>query len=118
MKDEDTNEMKALLVVYVDDLLILGEPEALDAVIGTIRGLWETSPPEEIDEETGVRFLGMELWKLKNGDWMATQKGYTYDLLQRNLGKDEAGWPKKKVPVGREWFTGPDEEEKKIEEKK
>ena len=40
----------------------------------------------------------------------------TYDLLQRNLGKEEAGWPKKKVPVGREWLTGPEEEEKKIED--
>ena len=116
VKEVDTGRMTALLVVYVDDLLVLGEKTALDAVIGTIRGLWETSPPEEVDDEAGVRFLGMELWRLKTGDWMATQRGYTYDLLQRNLGKEEAGWPKKKVPVGREWFTGPEEEEKKIED--
>ena len=52
-----------ILLIYVDDLLLLGEPAVLDALITAIQAKWETSDPEEIDAVSGVRFLGAEIFK-------------------------------------------------------
>ena len=48
---------------------------------------WETSEPEEINAEAGVRFLGTELYN-KDGRWWMTQSNYIIDLLNRNLGSE------------------------------
>ena len=62
-----------LLLVYVDDLLLLGEPAVLDALISAIQAKWETPAPEEIDSVFGVRFLGAEIFK-DGARWWMTQK--------------------------------------------
>ena len=91
--------LRGILLVYVDDLLILGEQKPIQLVVEAIRSLWETSTPEEINEESGTRFLGMELWRSSSGVWKATQINYTTDLLQRNLQGDMESWQTKKVPM-------------------
>ena len=85
-----------ILLIYVDDLLLLGEPAVLDALITAIQAKWETSDPEEIDAVSGVRFLGAEIFKDGNRWWM-TQKNYLQDLLTRNLGAPP--WSKRKIPM-------------------
>ena len=85
-----------ILLIYVDDLLLLGEPAVLDALITAIQAKWETSDPEEIDAVSGVRFLGAEIFKDQNRWWM-TQKNYLQDLLTRNLGAPP--WSKRKIPM-------------------
>ena len=56
-----------ILIIYVDDLLLLGEPAVLDSLVDTIQSKWEISSPEEIDSVTGVRFLGTELFVKEEG---------------------------------------------------
>ena len=80
----------------MDDLLLLGEPAVLDALISAIQAKWETSVPEEIDAVSGVRFLGAEIFKDGNRWWM-TQRNYLQDLLSRNLGAPP--WQKRKIPM-------------------
>ena len=55
-----------------------------------VQAKWETSEPEAIGMEKGVRFLGAELWKREDGAWLMTQANYIKDLLKRNLGSDPA----------------------------
>jgi len=109
---ETSGKVGGMVVIYIDDLLIVGEKEVKKMVIGEVKRIWETSTPEEIDEKTGVRFLGMELWKLKNGDWMATQRGYVKEMLRKNLGEDESEWRRKKTPITKSWIELPEEEKK------
>eukprot|EP00435_Cladocopium_sp_Y103_P025428 s2033_g6.t1 len=52
-----------LLLVYVDDLLVMGKDEVIDLLIRAVQAKWETSIPEIIDDCSGVRFLGAELFK-------------------------------------------------------
>ena len=85
-----------ILLIYVDDLFLLGEPAVLDALISAIQAKWETSVPEEIDAVSGVRFLGAEIFKDGNRWWM-TQRNYLQDLLSRNLGAPP--WQKRKIPM-------------------
>eukprot|EP00435_Cladocopium_sp_Y103_P029965 s4682_g7.t1 len=85
-----------LLLVYVDDLLIMGKDEITDLLIRAVQAKWETSIPEIIDDCSGVRFLGAELFK--QGDrWWMTQKNYIQDLLARNLGAPP--WHLRKIPM-------------------
>ena len=105
---EGGGELVGLLLVYVDDLLILSDIELIDQVLNEIKGIWELSTPEEINGENGTRFLGSELWRFQSGEYMATQKGYTLDLLRRNLGPDQDGWKVKKTPLAREPDPPPD----------
>ena len=84
---EEGGDLVGLLLVYVDDLLILSDMEVIDQTLKEIKEIWELSEPEEINEEVGTRFVGSELWRFKSGEYMATQKGYTVDLLRRNLGR-------------------------------
>eukprot|EP00438_Fugacium_kawagutii_P033584 Skav205234 [mRNA] locus=scaffold1794:149103:155795:- [translate_table: standard] len=112
IKSTKDGRVGGMIVVYIDDLLIIGEEEVKEAMISEVKKLWETSVPEEIDEKAGVRFLGMELWKLKSGDWMATQQGYIREMLRKNLQEEEEEWRKKKVPMVKAWMERPEEEVK------
>lgn len=65
VEEKDTGEetIRGLMLVYVDDLLICGEEDAIERTTECVRQTWETSTPEKIGSEKGVRFLGMELWR-------------------------------------------------------
>ena len=57
-----------LMLVYVDDLLMLGTGPVLDAVVNAVQRVWETSTPETVNDVTGVRFLGLSsIVKRENG---------------------------------------------------
>ena len=99
---QEDGKIRGIMLVYVDDLLICGDQEAITAMTESIRSTWEVSEPERINDEKGVRFLGMELWRMKDGSWKATQVGYTTDLLKRNLGEDVTQWPTRRVPVSKD----------------
>ena len=99
---EGEGQLIGLVLIYVDDLLILSDLTTVDLILEKIKSVWELSQPEEINSEVGTRFLGSELWRWKTGHWMTTQKGYTVDLLRRNLGPDEEKWKVKKLPLLRE----------------
>lgn len=89
-----TEVLRGVVVVYVDDMLFLGEEKYVDLMIEEVRKKWETSVPEELGEEVGVRFLGAELWRKKDGSIQATQSSYITEPSQE--------WKKKKVPINKE----------------
>ena len=97
-----TEEIEGLLLTYVDDLLVMGDESTVRAWCQAIQQVWETSTPEWVRPDTPTRFLGMELYRGEDGTWRATQENYTIDVLNRNLGKDQSSWPKRKVPMAKE----------------
>ena len=96
---ESPQDFLGLMLVYVDDILVVGPSDVRQAVIQAIQAKWETSEPENIGSHQGVRFLGTELWCMSDGEWKMTQVNYTLDMLKRNLGPDVDLWPKKRVPI-------------------
>ena len=99
-KETGIEEIYALVLVYVDDIFMVGEEDVLTSMMTTIQEEWKTSVPEWVGGDP-VRFLGMEISR-KEDFWMATQRNYVQDLLKRNLGDDERLWPKRKIPFGKE----------------
>ena len=100
-QDSGHEAIRGLMLVYVDDLLICGDEEAIERMTDCIQQTWEVSTPEKIGGEKGVRFLGMELWR-KDGVWKATQVAYTLDLLRRHLGESQEVWPVRKIPAAKD----------------
>ena len=98
----EAEEFKGLLLIYVDDLLLLGHSHVIDAVILGVQKKWETSEPERVGMNKEVRFLGAELWRRDDGVRLMTQTNYIKDLLKRNLGNDPTTWPTRKVPLLKE----------------
>ena len=111
-RDSLAEEFVGLLLVYVDDLLILGSSEVVEAVVAAIQSKWETSTPEMIGMSKEVRFLGAELWRREDGVWMITQANYIKDLLKRNLGDDPQKWQTRKIPLLKEPEIFDDPEQK------
>ena len=70
------------LLTYVDDMLMLGEGEHVRALTKKLGEVWECSPPEFLEEASGMRFCGFEFVK-REGGIKLSQRGYTKDLLSR-----------------------------------
>ena len=103
MKRKGSEKNHGALVTYVDDLLLLGEEELVARWVKEVQKKWEVSEPERVQGgENPTRFLGMELSRSVEGNWIARQDAYTKDLLLRNLGVEPEKWPKRKVPVAKE----------------
>ena len=102
-EDSQGNEIiRGVMLIYVDDLLICGDQDAVNLVTQCIEQTWEVSTPEDVGHSQPTRFLGMELWKKEDGSWFASQVAYTTDLLRRRLGEDQSSWPTRKVPLGKD----------------
>ena len=70
------------LLTYVDDMLIVGNEEVAQEVIGQIQGHWQCSPPEFLSDEKPMKFCGYDLMMVKDG-LKISQEGYTRDLVAR-----------------------------------
>ena len=93
-----SDQLRGLLMTYVDDIFIAGSPEVSKAILQKIMSTWTTSPPEEITEE-GVKFLGMEVKKKKSEEgldvWHLSQRSYLADLLAA----EDPQMKPRKVPI-------------------
>lgn len=115
--EDDEYQLVGLILVYVDDMLICGRGEVPEVVLRVLQDVWETSPPERIDEGSTSKFLGMEITKV-NGMLKATQTAFIKERLEINLGE---GWEAMKghaTPCGREIIEIDEEQEIKPEEVK
>ena len=102
IRKEGEETVHGLILTYVDDLLVLSHEGLAEKWISAIQGVWETSAPEKVTEGKSTRFLGMELYRGFTGCWLASQEGYTKDLLLRNLGPDQKKWGHRRTPMARQ----------------
>lgn len=76
-----------LMIVYVDDVLMVGPKEVTDAASGTIERAWKTSNPEYASlGGAPMRFLGIEIQRLENGTYYLHQGSYVRAVLERHVG--------------------------------
>ena len=86
---------KGLILVYVDDLLIMGPEPLIQECIKKISEEWEISKPEWLGKDRGVKFLGMDIWLTEEGTFLH-QGSYLKELLKRN---GEEHGPLSGVPI-------------------
>jgi hypothetical protein len=89
---------KGLILVYVDDLLIMGPEPLIQECIKKISEEWEISKPEWLGKDRGVKFLGMDIWLTEEGAFLH-QGSYLKELLKRN---GEEHGPLSGVPITRD----------------
>ena len=70
------------MVVYVDDLLVVGEDPVIKATLKKVQDTWTCSTPEWADEKP-MKFCGFEIRKTAEGLEVG-QQSYTAELLQRH----------------------------------
>ena len=58
---DEVGGAKAVIVIYVDDILIIGMEDAVKEIATLVQGLWATSPLTFLRRDSPLRFLGMEL---------------------------------------------------------
>ncbi|CAE7210799.1 GIP [Symbiodinium sp. CCMP2592] len=99
LKDE-RGSIKALVIIYVDDILLLGEEETIREVAETIQGEWKTSGLAFLRPGHPLRFLGMELEiNDEETELYVNQRSYIEEVL-RAYGYAEDD--RDKIPLSKE----------------
>ncbi|CAE7817431.1 GIP [Symbiodinium sp. CCMP2592] len=102
------------LLVYVDDMLLLTEPEVAQSFIDWIRESWECTGLKEATATDPLRFLGVDIYAELNdtGDligYSLAQESYIAELLRSH---DVRSNSRATAPVPKEWVRElPQEEE-------
>ena len=101
MKEEEGEDpiQEGLMMIYVDDALILSVEGVVSGLIERLGKIWELSKPDWLGDREPVRFLGMDLWKRKEGGFFVSQEAYIKDLLQR---RGEERGPLSGLPITRD----------------
>ena len=81
--DEESDYVAAYIVVYLDDIMYLGEPSTIADVHAWLSAEWTSSPLTWASDVDGIRFLGLEVYKTKLGYRMC-QFGYLRELLRHH----------------------------------
>ena len=110
----ESTEVLAYLIVYVDDIMYLGEPGVILQLHEWLSAEWTSSPLTWASSTEGIRFLGLEIYKVRTGYRMC-QLGYIRELL-RHHGLAEG--PGARTPCPREWLIGEGEFEQVAHDEK
>lgn len=102
-----TEDVRGLVLVNVDDLMVLGRRETVKRW-ERITQEWELSTPEWLNSERAVRFLGMGILNDSQGIFL-NQEDYLRDLMQKNGEKGHCSG----VPVTKEQVSRLEEGEEK-----
>ena len=94
--DDDMESAAGFLVTYVDDLLCLGPRDVVEGGLSCIRGKWDCSPEEWVDDNHWMKFCGMEL-RWKGTDLLIGQPSYARELLNRHGNQQPRSTPAPKV---------------------
>ena len=90
----------AVVIIYVDDFMIMGEEQHVRRLAKVIQGAWRTSELSILSPDHPVRFLGMELEVDKDtNDIMVNQRGYIEEILRAHEVNPEA---KDRIPLMKE----------------
>ena len=80
-------EILGHMIVYVDDVLMVGPRKVTDEASATIRRCWSTSAPEYAAMDgSSMRFLGIEIRRLSDGSYFLHQECYAREVLERHPG--------------------------------
>ena len=75
------------MIVYVDDVLMVGPTAVTDAASSTIQSRWSTSAPEyAMVGGNSMRFLGIEIQRLEDGSYFLHQECYAREIMERHPG--------------------------------
>ena len=89
------------MIVYVDDILMVGPREVMQAASKTIQNSWSTSAPEFAEiGGSSMKFLGMEIQRLKDGSYFLHQGCYVREIIDRYPGGNASSFIK--VPEEKE----------------
>ena len=105
------DEIEAMILVYVDDMMIAGKGETTERLLSKIQEIWQTSEPERISEGVTSKFLGMEISKVED-EVRATQTSFIKERLSTNFGEDWENERGATAPCGRDLMEV--EEEKDV----
>eukprot|EP00439_Symbiodinium_sp_Y106_P027213 s7960_g3.t1 len=79
--DGENDDALGYLLVYVDDLMIMGPEGVMESFFGWLSNKWECDDLSILSEKTPIKFLGMEL-HLVNGGIEVSQEGFIRELLR------------------------------------
>ena len=112
LRDEQTQEIYGILVVYVGDLMYLAERDVVIQLHEQIKALWPTSELEWVGFERAVRYLGVEIKQDPSSKaFSISQQAYIAELLRAHNMQDPMHT---QLPVPREWIDAL-ENEKELE---
>ena len=76
---------EGVLLIYVDDLLLLGPQSLVETMAASIKSTWKTSSLEMVEPRKGIRFLGCEIETNESRDtYWIHQKPYVVELLRQH----------------------------------
>ena len=102
LRDEQTQELYGILVVYVDDLMYLAERDVVIQLHNQIKALWPISDLEWVGFERAVRYLGVEIRQDPDSKaFSISQQAYIAELLRTHNMQDITHT---QLPIPREWM--------------
>ena len=101
-----SDEEWGLVLVYVDDLMVLGLERTVRRCLERVSQEWELSAPEWFNHQKAIRFLGIGILKVPEGIFLS-QEDYIRDLLQKN---GEEGARGSGVPITKDLMSRLEEE--------
>ena len=67
IRENGQGEVQGYVLVYIDDLLIYAQDEAMHGFFNWVSGKWEVDALDILDFHHPIRFLGMELHRVQDG---------------------------------------------------
>ena len=101
-----SDEEWGLVLVYVDDLMVLGLERTVRRCLERVSQEWELSAPEWFNHQKAIRFLGIGILKVPENIFLS-QEDYIRDLLQKN---GEEGARGSGVPITKDLMSRLEEE--------
>ena len=80
--DGSSGLVRGLALVYVDDLLVLGDPQVVEEATKRVSQTWETTAPQWAGEDP-LCFCGMDIYRNTEG-FFINQSGFLRELLRRH----------------------------------
>ena len=109
-KGESSTPPQGFVVVYVDDVLVLGKRAVVTSLMSVLSSTWELGTKQHVHSGSGesLSFLGLNIVLEKSGSIWIDQKQFGLDLLEKWKMKDAN--PTKTPGVTDDW-KGPPEAE-------
>ena len=79
--EKGEREVYGYVLVYIDDLLIHAQEEAMEGFVKWVSSKWDVDDLDVLDYDHSIRFLGMELHRVHGGVELA-QEGFINEILR------------------------------------